>query len=115
MSVALYMDEHVHSKITAALRSRGTDVLTAQEDGMDGRPDPQLLARATALARVVFTHDEDFLAIAAEWQQAARHFAGVVYAHELRLTIGECVRDLEVIAFAGEPRDFADRVEYLPL
>ena len=32
MSVALYMDEHVHRAITVGLRLRGVDVLTAQED-----------------------------------------------------------------------------------
>ena len=33
MSVALYMDVHVPLPITSALRLRGVDVLTAQEDG----------------------------------------------------------------------------------
>lgn len=32
MSVAIYMDEHVHRAITVGLRLRGVDVLTAQED-----------------------------------------------------------------------------------
>ena len=32
MSVALYMDEHVHRAITVGLRLRGVEVLTAQED-----------------------------------------------------------------------------------
>ena len=33
MSVALYMAVHVRWAITAGLRRRGVDVLTAQEDG----------------------------------------------------------------------------------
>jgi hypothetical protein len=33
----------------------------------------------------------------------------------LRVTIGMCVRDLELIATAGNPEDLANRVEYLPL
>lgn len=28
---------------------------------------------------------------------------------------GDCVRDLEIIAKAGHPEDFANRVQYLPL
>ena len=40
---------------------------------------------------------------------------GVIYAHQLRTTIGVCVRDLELIAQAAEPADLANRVEYLPL
>jgi hypothetical protein len=32
MSVALYMDVHVHAAVTEQLRRRGVDVLTAQDD-----------------------------------------------------------------------------------
>jgi hypothetical protein len=32
VSLAVYMDEHVHSAITEGLRNRGVDVLTVQED-----------------------------------------------------------------------------------
>jgi len=35
--------------------------------------------------------------------------------HQLCVTIGACVRDLEVIAKAANPEDLANRVEYLPL
>jgi hypothetical protein len=115
VSVALYIDEHVQSVITHGLRQRGADVLTAQEDGMDGRDDAELLARATALSRVMFTRDRDFLAIAAQWQQTGLPFTGVIYAHLIRVSIGECLRDLELIAYACDPRDYANRVEYLPL
>lgn len=59
MSVGFYMDEHVPSAITSALRHRGVDVLTVQEDGRDGAPDPQVLDRAGQLGRIVFTRDED--------------------------------------------------------
>jgi hypothetical protein len=115
VSVALYMDEHVPFSITDGLRTRGADVLTAQEDGMDERLDEELLVRAMALGRVIFTRDRDFLAIAADWQRTGRHFAGVIYAHQMRVSIGECLRDLEIITYAGEPPDHADRVTYLPL
>ena len=33
MTIALYMDVHVHRAITVGLRLREIDVLTAQEDG----------------------------------------------------------------------------------
>jgi hypothetical protein len=31
------------------------------------------------------------------------------------VTIGQCIRDLEMIAKVGEPEDLAGRVEFLPL
>ncbi len=55
MPIALYMDEHVPRAITIALRMRGVDVITAQEDNADGMPDQELLDRASQLQRVLFT------------------------------------------------------------
>lgn len=60
MGVALYMDVNVPGPITRQLRRRGVDVLTAQEDGHDAVPDELMLARATALGRILFTHDIRF-------------------------------------------------------
>lgn len=115
MSIALYMDEHVHRAITVGLRLRGVDVLTAQEDNHRNTPDDVLLARATELGRVLFSQDEDLLTQAKHRQDEGTPFSGVIYAHQLRATIGVCVRDLDLIARAAEPQDLANRVEYLPL
>jgi len=42
-------------------------------------------------------------------------FGGLIYAHQLRVTIGRCIEDLELLAKACEPEDFRDRVKHLPL
>jgi hypothetical protein len=39
----------------------------------------------------------------------------VIFIRPLRLAIGSCLADLELIAKAGEPEDFAGQVVYLPL
>ena len=54
LSIALYMDEHIHRAITTGLRLRGVDVLTAQEDHQRNIPDPILLDRAAELQRVMY-------------------------------------------------------------
>lgn len=115
MSIALYMDEHIHRAITVGLRLRGVDVLTAQDDGRRHTPDDVLLDRASELGRALFSQDEDLLAEARRRQAKGHPFSGVIYAHQLRVTIGMCVHDLELIARAAEPADLANRVEYLPL
>ena len=89
--------------------------MTAQEDGQDRTPDELLLERSTELGYVLFTQDEDLLAEATRRQHLGIPFAGVVYGHQQWVTVGSSVEDLEIIAKAGEPKDFADRVEYLPL
>ena len=52
---------------------------------------------------------------ASQRQRTNRTFAGLVYAHQLHVTIGQCVHDLALIAAAADPTDLASRVEYLPL
>jgi predicted nuclease of predicted toxin-antitoxin system len=109
------MDVHVPAPITRALLARAIDVLTAQTDGTTRLDDAALLDRARELGRVMFSRDEDFLAEATARQRAGRPFAGLIYAHQLRVTIGRCVQDLELIAKCSEPEDFLNRIEHLPL
>ncbi len=111
--MALDMDVHVHSGVTEGLLSRGVDVLTAQEDGTTQIEDPDLLDRATALHRVLFTNDQDLLRIAAARQQLGTPFAGVIYAPQTSPP-GRVLRDLELCALACELDDFVDGVTYLP-
>jgi hypothetical protein len=115
MTVRLYMDHHVPGAITAALRERGADVLTAHEDGAAELSDDILLQRASALGRALFSRDHDLLREASLLQRAGAAFSGVIYAHQLRLSIGACVEDLALIARAGDAEDVADRVTFLPL
>lgn len=109
------MDVHVPRAISQGLRLRGADVLTAQQDDARRLSDGELLDRANSLGRVLFTRDADLLAEARRRRRESHSFAGVIYAHQLQVTLGQCVRDLELIATAGEPDEFADRVCYLPL
>lgn len=109
------MDHHVPRAITTGLRLRGVDVITSLEDGTSKLDDPELLDRAGEMERVLFTQDDDLLAEATKRQRSGIPFMGVIYAHQLRISIGACVEDLEIIAKAGEPMDLENRVEYLPL
>lgn len=115
MSVGLYMDVHVPAAVTRGLLLRGVDVLTAQVDGTTRLTDPALLDRATALRRVLFSQDADLLAEATRRQRQGESFGGVIYAHQLRITIGRAIDDLEVLALAGSFEEFTNRVEYLPM
>ena len=99
MSLTLYMDVHVRRAVTAGLRLHGVDVLTAQEDDAAQLPDD----------------DRDLLEEATRRQRAQIHFAGVIYAHQIRVTVGQCIDDLELLAKAAEPADLVDQVEHLPL
>lgn len=115
MPIAFYMDHHVPRAVTLGLRLRGIEVITAGEDGASELDDVALLDRAGGVRRVLFTRDDDLLAEAMKRQRDGIPFHGVIYAHQLRVSVGTCVRGLEIIAKAGEPEDFMSRIMFLPL
>lgn len=115
MAIALYMDVHVPRAVSDGLKRRNVSVLTSQDDGTSEWPDDRLLTRATELGRVLVTQDEDLLAIATAQQSQGELFAGVIYAHQLRVGIGDLIRDLELIAECGTPADHQNQIVYLPL
>jgi hypothetical protein len=108
------MDHHVKAVITEGLRSRGVDILTCAEDGTDQWDDEDILKRATQLGRAVFTQDDDFLALADTWLDNEQDFAGVIYAHQLGITIGQAINDLELIAKVLTPEEMQNCIEFLP-
>lgn len=109
------MDVHVPQAITDQLRRRNVDVLTAIEDNADELPDDELLERVRLLGRVIFTQDIRFKAMAQDWQRQGKSFAGLVFGHQLGGTIGQYVKDLELIAQASEQDEWLNTIEYLPL
>ncbi len=96
--------EAVPRQITVGLRLRGVDVLTVQEDNCAGLADVDVLNRATQLKRVLFSRDDDLLAIAKDYQQSSLAFCGVIYSHQQNASIGACVQD-----------QLKNKLEYLPL
>ena len=115
MSLRLYMDHHVHKAVTAGLRQRSVDCLTALEDGTAAWPDDHLLQRPTDLRRTLFSQDTDLLAVAALWLTTGRPFAGLVYGEQLRVTIGQAISDLELLAKTSDAADMVNRIEYIPI
>ncbi len=109
------MDHHVPAAVSEGLRQRGVDVLTAHEDRSAEVDDDLLLQRATELNRALYTQDDDFLVIAGQWLEMARPFAGLIFARQLGVTIGQAIEDLELIAKASQDDDLRKRVYFLPL
>lgn len=109
------MDENVPRQITVGLRLRSVDVLSVQEDDRTGLPDPQVLERATELNRVLFSRDNDLLVIAHQQQRDGKPFSGVIYSHPQNSSIGNCIRDLELIVSVCTLEDCNGQVQYIPL
>lgn len=114
MPVSLYMDEHVPRAITVGLPRKSIDILTVQDENLHGIDDADLLDRAGQLKRLLFTRDDDLLKEATRRQRSGEKFSGLVYAHQLKVPIGTCVHDLELICLACEFEDVQNCVTYLP-
>ena len=55
------------------------------------------------------------LRLAASFQRLGFEFAGLLYVHQLRLSVGQVVEDLEVAAKVLDPEEIVNRIEFLPL
>lgn len=115
MATHLYADVHVPGPVILQLRLRGVDIAAATEEGHECLDDAHLLALATEMGRVMVTQDIRFRVLAEHWLRTGRAFAGLVFAHQRRVSFGEMIGDLELIAKATEPAFWRNRVEQLPL
>jgi hypothetical protein len=104
-----YFDQHYPSPIARALRRRGIDVLTAQEAGRCGLPDPDQLAFATANERVMATFDPDFLAL----HGAGTPHAGIAWCVATKYGIGQLVQMLVLLHGVSDRDAMRNCVEYL--
>src|SRR5689334_10312977 len=75
-TLRFHLDEHVASAIAAG--HRGVDVTTAADAGLLGAEDDAHVAFALSQGRVVFTNDEDFLAL----HERGTEHAGIAYCHQ---------------------------------
>src|SRR5262245_27411459 len=115
MPFPLYADVHVSQSIIDQLRERGVDVLTAFNDGAVQLDDAEVLERARALGRVVFSHDLRMKQAAEALQRESRPFGGLLFGPILQGNIGRFVSDLERLAKGSESADWANTVEYIPI
>jgi hypothetical protein len=115
VKLAFYADHNVPRAIVTGLRLRGFDVLTAREDGADQRDDVVVLERSTTLGRLLISEDHDFSGITARWLREGRTFAGVAIIPRQRLSVGQIMDDLELIALVEGPEGTRNQMYYLPL
>jgi hypothetical protein len=88
--LSFYLDENVPTEVARQLRLSSIDAVTVRDLGQLGTSDRDHLARATSLSRMLCTHDQDFLRLAAE---GVEH-AGIAFSRQKRASIGGWVREL---------------------
>src|SRR6266851_1256867 len=108
-AIRFHLDEVCDPRIAVGLRKRGAEASTADEVGLLGAPDGAHLAYAWSQARVIVTHDSDFLRLHAS---GAEH-AGIAYCPSQAHSLGEMIRLLGLIWELLEPGEMRCRVEFL--
>lgn len=99
-ALSFYLDENVPTEVARQLRLSGIDAVSVRELGLLGTDDPNHLQRATSMSRVLCTHDQDFLRLAAEGLE----HAGIAFSPQDRVSIGGWVRALRAL-HASYPSD----------
>ena len=109
MEIKYHLDESVANAIANGLEHRGIDVTTSKDAGLIGASDRQQLEYAMKESRVLVTHYDDFLRIHA----AEVEHAGIAYAHQKRLTIGQTVLALVFLHLNEDAESVAGHVRFL--
>lgn len=109
----IYADEDVNFAIIKGLRALGVTAWTAKEVGLQGKSDEEQLAYTAKEKAVLFTHDDDLLTLADQWFKVGKEHWGIIYVHQNKLSIGECIRRLMDYAVILEAEDMKNCVEFL--
>ena len=90
------------------LKRRGIKAFSSKNLDKLGITDEEQLETAIRNKTAIFTHDTDFLRIAVEKE----HF-GIIYVHQQKMSLGECIKELKVIAENTSPKEMHNRIKFL--
>ncbi len=111
--IRIYTDESVDVAITQGLQRRGVEAFTARDRNKLGLTDEEQLIFASEEKSTIFTHDNDFLRIAAQWIDNGRTHCGVIYCHQNAYGVGDCIRNLKILVTVLTHEDMIDHIEFL--
>lgn len=106
----IYADENIERSIIEGLRRRGIEVISAIELGYAGKPDAFHIRKASEIKAVILTHDTDFLRLAGSSGVSHR---GIIFAHPKDISIGQCIRGVELITSILTNKEMENHIEFL--
>ncbi len=107
--IRFHLDENVDHAIAYGLRRHRIDVSVTAEVGLLHASDEEQLAFAHSSARVLVTHDEDFLIL----HNGGLLHAGIAYCPPDMRPIGRIIRSLLLISGVMEVGEMTNHVEFL--
>ena len=100
--------------LVKALRARGIDVSTAQDDGLIACKDEEHLRHAALEGRVLFSFNRgDFYRLHTIFVGQGNSHAGIILARQQQYSVGEQMRRLLKLTAAKSAEDMQNQVEFL--
>lgn len=112
-NIKIYTDESVPFAVVNGLRLLEVEVQSCQEVNNRSLSDKQQLDYAYKNDFVIFTHDDDFLRIDAEYMIQEKNHCGIIYAHQKDYSIGECIRRLKFVVDILSSEEMRNHFEFL--
>lgn len=106
----IYADENIERSIVDGLRRRNIEIASARELGYLNKSDEFHIRKALELNAVVLTHDTDFLRMASN--PNIKH-NGVIFSHSKNVSIGQCIRGVELIVNVLSDKEMENHIEFL--
>src|SRR3972149_5717998 len=110
MAIKIYTNESGHVAVATGLRRRGVGAVSALDTGNLGLTDENQLDYAARHKAAIFTHDADFLRLAQQWATRKKPHWGIIYVHQDKISLGDCIRRLKEIADIFEPDDLKNQI-----
>ncbi len=113
------LDEHVDPDLRTGLfrYSPGVIVWCIGDPGTPALStlDPDILAWCEEHHYILVTNNRSTMPVHLEAHLAAgRHIPGI-FILKARLSMGDAIRDLSAVWAAGDPREYADIISYMPI
>lgn len=113
----LLADENFNGDVVRGLLRRQPElnIIRAQEVGLTGTDDPEILAWAAQNNRIVLTHDRATMPDHAYERVAAAEAMPGVFIFNDRFPVGQTIQEILLMDACTEQAEWNGRVAYLPL
>jgi predicted nuclease of predicted toxin-antitoxin system len=106
----IYADEIIERSIIEGLKRRKIEIVSVRELGYVGKPDEFHIKKASEIKAIILTHDVDFLRIAS---RSDIYHIGIIFSHPKNVSIGQCIRGVELVAKVLTDKDMKNHIEFL--
>jgi predicted nuclease of predicted toxin-antitoxin system len=107
--IRFHLDESVNPRIAYALEAMGIDVTTSLTTGLRGAGDDKQWEFAVRNGRVLITHDEDFLSIAAKNPE----HPGMIFCKQEGHSLGAIIVECSSVHGNYSDEEMKGRIEYI--